>query len=73
MMFRSLLVAGLIATLSTPTSAEPRTASIRDPDTRAWWQITEQLSSDAMEGRDIGSTGHDRAGRLVADKFRAAG
>lgn len=73
MMFRSLLVAGLIATLSTPTSAEPRTVSIRDPDTRAWWQITEQLSSDAMEGRDIGSAGHDRAGRLVAEKFRAAG
>ena len=69
----NLLIAALLASLSTPAAAEPRTASIKDPDTRAWWEITEQLSSDAMEGRDIGSAGHDRAGRLVADKFRAAG
>ena len=49
-----LLVAALLAALSTSAVAEPRTATIKDPDTKAWWAITEQLSSDAMEGRDIG-------------------
>ena len=68
-----LFLAALLAVLSTAASAEPRTAGINDPDTRAWWEITEQLSSDAMEGRDIGSPGHDRAGQLVADRFKAAG
>ncbi len=68
-----LLVAALLAALSTSAVAEPRTATIKDPDTKAWWAITEQLSSDAMEGRDIGSPGHDRAGRLVAERFKAAG
>lgn len=70
------LAAILFATIPVATSAawaEPRTAGIKDPDTRAWWEIAEQLSSDAMEGRDIGSPGHERAARLVADKFRAAG
>ena len=68
-----LVLAALLGALSTASLAEPRTAGIKDPDTRAWWEITEQLSSDAMEGRDIGSPGHARAGRLVADRFKAAG
>lgn len=68
-----LAAAALLAALSTSATAEPRTAGIKDPDTRAWWAITEQLSSDAMEGRDIGSPGHERAGKLVADRFKAAG
>ena len=44
-----------------------------DPDTRAWWQMTSALSGDAMEGRDTGSAAYDRAAKLVADRFAAAG
>jgi hypothetical protein len=44
-----------------------------DPDTSAWWATTEQLSNDAMEGRDTGSAAYMRAARLVAAKFAAAG
>jgi hypothetical protein len=53
--------------------AAPRSAGIADPDTKAWWQIAETLSSDAMEGRDIGSPGHHRAALVVAARFKAAG
>ncbi len=44
-----------------------------DPDTNAWWSITGQLSNDGMEGRDTGSAAYERASRLVASKFAAAG
>jgi hypothetical protein len=44
-----------------------------DPDTRAWWALASELSSDAMEGRDAGSAGYDRAARKVAARFAAAG
>ncbi len=44
-----------------------------DAETRAWWSITAALSGDAMEGRDTGSAGYERAARLVADRFAAAG
>ena len=44
-----------------------------DPDTAAWWSITAQLSNDRMEGRDTGLPAYDRAARLVASKFQAAG
>ncbi|MEO7430917.1 MAG: M28 family peptidase [Dokdonella sp.] len=50
-----------------------RLQEISDPDTRAWWQATEVLSNDAMEGRDIGSAGYDRAAKVVARRFAAAG
>ncbi len=53
--------------------AAPRSAGIADPDTKAWWQIAEALSSDAMEGRDTGSAGYDRAADFVVQKFKAAG
>jgi len=43
-----------------------------DPDTQSWWKFTAQLSGDAMEGRDTGSSAYDRAARLVASKFAAA-
>jgi hypothetical protein len=45
----------------------------KDPDTRAWWATTAELSSDRMEGRDTGSAAYDRAAALVARKFAAAG
>ena len=44
-----------------------------DPETSAWWAIAASLSNDAMEGRDTGSAAYDRAARLVADRFAAAG
>ncbi|HEX5377938.1 MAG TPA: M28 family peptidase [Phenylobacterium sp.] len=53
--------------------AHPRDREIKDADTRAWWHTTEALSGDAMEGRDLASPGYDRAARLVADRFKAAG
>ena len=30
-----------------------------DPDTRAWWSTTAELSNDPMEGRDTGSAAYD--------------
>ena len=50
-----------------------RLHEITDPDTLAWWQATAELSNDAMEGRDVGSAGYDRAAALVAKRFAAAG
>lgn len=44
-----------------------------DPRTAAWWEMTQTLSSDAMEGRDTGSAGYDRAAAVVADRFAKAG
>ncbi len=44
-----------------------------DPDTRAWWATTAALSGDAMAGRDTGSDAYERAAKLVADRFAAAG
>ena len=67
------LALSLLAVSAVPSLAEPRTSSITDPDTRAWWEIAEHLSSDAMEGRDTGSPGHVRAGQWVAEQFKAAG
>ena len=64
-------LAGLLA--GAAQAAPPRSAGITDLDTKAWWQIAETLSSDAMEGRDIGSAGHHRAAVIVAARFRAAG
>jgi hypothetical protein len=67
----ALVLAGLMA--GGVQAAPPRSAGIKDPDTKAWWQIAEALSSDAMEGRDIGSPGHHRAALVVAARFKAAG
>jgi hypothetical protein len=44
-----------------------------DPDTRAWWATTAALSSDAMAGRDTGSEAYERAAKMVAQRFAAAG
>jgi Zn-dependent M28 family amino/carboxypeptidase len=67
----ALILAGLSAGGG---QAEPlRSAAIKDPDTKAWWQIAEAISGDAMEGRDTGSAGYDRAADIVVAKFKAAG
>ncbi|HEX4737897.1 MAG TPA: hypothetical protein VH331_10080 [Allosphingosinicella sp.] len=44
-----------------------------DPDTAAWWRTTAFLSSDAMEGRDTGSAGYERAARMLRNVSRARG
>jgi hypothetical protein len=44
-----------------------------DRDTAAWWKATAELSNDAMEGRDTGSPAYERAAKIVASKFAAAG
>ncbi|MDB5455343.1 MAG: peptidase [Caulobacter sp.] len=63
----------VLMALALATATPSRTAEIADPDTRAWWSLTETLSDDAMEGRDTGSPGYDRAARVVADRFAKAG
>jgi len=70
LLFRLTAAALFVASPALAADVAPR---IADPDTRAWWAIAAHLSSDAMEGRDIGSAGHDRAGRWVAERFKAAG
>lgn len=69
------LIRALAAALLTLAGAGPAAAApqIRDADTKAWWAITGELSSDAMQGRDTGSSGHARAAALVAKRFAAAG
>ena len=44
-----------------------------DPDTKAWWNLTEELSGDEYQGRDTGSEGHARAAKQVAKWFKKAG
>lgn len=77
MKLRSVLLGMLFLTASASSHAAAVSASrlheISDPDTRAWWQATEALSNDGMQGRDIGSAGYDRAARVVAARFAAAG
>lgn len=71
-MARSLskvVIAGTACAVSACASA----GGAIDAQTRAWWQTTEALSSDAMEGRDTGSPGYDRAAAYVADRFAATG
>ena len=66
----ALILAGLTAG---GASAAPRSAAIKDPDTKAWWRIAEAISGDAMEGRDTGSPGYDRAADIVVQRFKVAG
>jgi hypothetical protein len=69
----ALLGAAALAGLAAGAQAAPRSAGIKDPDTRAWFRIAETLASDAMEGRDTGSAGYHRAALVVAARFKAAG
>lgn len=61
----------IIAIAASLTAAAP--VPKLDPDTGAWWSTTAQLSNDAMEGRDTGTAAYERAARLVASRFQAAG
>lgn len=62
-----------LALLATACSSAPTPPEGTDVDTAAWWSITGDLSSDAMEGRDTGSAGYDRAAKYVAEAFAKAG
>ncbi len=53
-------------------SQHPRDRDIPDPDTRAWWHTTEDLSGDSMQGRDTGSKAYQRAADYVAARFKSA-
>jgi hypothetical protein len=76
-MLKPVLLGMLLLSACAPSlaasTAPSRLHEITDADTRAWWQATEALSNDGMEGRDIGSPGYDRAAKLVASRFAAAG
>lgn len=65
-----VVVAGLTALFAAPAQARD---AAPDSATRDWWALTSELSSDAMEGRDTGSPGYDRAAALVAQHFAEAG
>jgi Zn-dependent M28 family amino/carboxypeptidase len=67
------VIAALLASAAVAAAPGPRDVQIHDPDTLAWWRIAEKLSSDAMEGRDTGSAGFDRAADVVVARFKAAG
>lgn len=67
-----LLLVVLLAAAPAPAQ-HPRDAEIHDADTKAWWHTTEDLSSDAMEGRDTGSDAYRRAADIVARRFGSAG
>lgn len=69
-MKRLMVAAALMAGACSSVPAPP---SGTDADTVAWWSISGDLSSDAMEGRDTGSAGYDRAADYVEARFRAAG
>lgn len=71
MRFLSALCAATAVLVAPAAMASPPATA--DQDTKDWWTITEALSGDAMEGRDTGTPGYDRAAELVARKFAAAG
>jgi Zn-dependent M28 family amino/carboxypeptidase len=71
-----ILVAGLVALFAVSSARaqqHPRDGQIDNADTLAWWHTTEDLSNDAMEGRDTGTAAYQRAAEYVAKRFEAAG
>ncbi|MEZ6031397.1 MAG: M28 family peptidase [Hyphomonadaceae bacterium] len=68
---RAWLVAFALMAASCANAPSPPPGT--DADTVAWWNMTGDLSSDAMEGRETGSAGYDRAADYVEARFRAAG
>ena len=74
---RVLAMAASLLLSASPLLAQaqvhPRDAEIHDADTKAWWHTTEDLSNDAMQGRDTGSAAYQRAANYLAGRFHAAG
>ncbi|MBV9913378.1 MAG: hypothetical protein JOZ93_12410, partial [Sinobacteraceae bacterium] len=54
-------------------AATPSPPAGTDADTTAWWWTTAALADDAMEGRDTGSAGYERAASYVTQHFQRAG
>lgn len=75
LLLNRLLAPALLAAFLAPATAAAAGAlpPQLDADTRQWWALTTDLSSDAMEGRDTGSPGHARAVDYVIERFKAAG
>ncbi|QHN03727.1 M28 family peptidase [Granulicella sp. WH15] len=69
MSLKRVLALTLLSATALAQSQHPRDHEIPDADTRAWWHTTEDLSSDAMQGRDTGSAAYERAAQYVADRF----
>jgi Zn-dependent M28 family amino/carboxypeptidase len=61
----ALLALGACATVPEPVSRQERAGR--------WWSDVAALSSDAMEGRQAGTPGYDRAAALVVQRLRALG
>lgn len=70
---RGRMWAAFLASMLAGCATTPPGPAISDAETRAWWAVTAELSNDAMEGRDTGSAGYDRAAALVAERWRRAG
>ena len=68
-----IVAAPLMATAARAQGTISRESEIGDADTREWWRITTDLSGDAMEGRDTGSEGYERAAQYVANLFERNG
>ena len=68
-MTKSFTIAAALLALGACASA----GHAPDAQTAAWWRTTAALSNDAMEGRDTGSPGYDRAAAYVAARFERAG
>jgi len=68
-----ILTVTLLFALTAVAQSHPRDKDIHDPDTRAWWHTTEDLSNDSMEGRDTGTAAYQHAADMVAARFKAAG
>src|SRR5690242_17985292 len=43
------------------------------PDAARWWSHVEFLASDALQGRDTGSPGFEKAAAYVETQFKAIG
>jgi len=72
---RSIFVAiALVSALVVhPRSQAPTPATSRVFDAAALLKDLETLSADAMEGRQVGTPGGERARAFVVDRFKAAG
>jgi len=68
-----ILACSFVLASAVASAQHPRDGEIHDPDTKAWWHTTEDLSNDGMEGRDTGSAAYQRAADYVAQRFKKAG
>jgi hypothetical protein len=59
--------------LAAITSLSSLQATTPTADTARWWSHVRALADDAMEGRDTGSRGHQRAARYVVNALKRTG